>query len=106
MDELIEKVKAWAKKRGIDKQPADAGYRKTVEELGELSSAYSRQNKEMMIDSLGDTTVCLINLATQMGLDFNKCLEYAYNEIKDRTGKIENDVFVKDADLKNGKDNQ
>lgn len=106
MDELIEKVKAWAKERGIDKQPADAGYRKTVEELGELSSAYSRNNKEMMIDSLGDTTVCLINLATQMGLDFNKCLEYAYNEIKDRTGKIENDVFVKDADLKNGKDNQ
>ena len=46
MDELIENVKAWAKERGIDKQPADAGYRKTVEELGELSSAYSRNNKE------------------------------------------------------------
>lgn len=106
MDELIEKVKAWAKERGIDKQSADKGYRKTVEELGELSSAYSRGNREMMIDSIGDTTVCIINLATQMGLDFNKCLEYAYNEIKDRTGKIENGVFVKDADLKNRKDNQ
>lgn len=106
MDELIENVKAWAKERGIDKQPADAGYRKTVEELGELSSAYSRQNKEMMIDSLGDTAVCLINLATQMGLDFNECLEHAYNEIKDRKGKTVNGVFVKDADLKNGKDNQ
>lgn len=106
MDELIENVKAWAKERGIDKQPADAGYRKTVEELGELSSAYSRQNKEMMIDSLGDTAVCLINLATQMGLDFNECLEHAYNEIKDRKGKNVNGVFVKDADLKNGKDNQ
>ena len=106
MDELIENVKAWAKERGIDKQPADAGYRKTVEELGELSSAYSRNNKEMMIDSLGDTAVCLINLATQMGLDFNECLEHAYNEIKDRKGKTVNGVFVKDADLKNGKDNQ
>ena len=41
----------------------------------------------MMIDSLGDTAVCLINLATQMGLDFNECLEHAYNEIKDRKGK-------------------
>lgn len=102
MDELIENVKAWAKERGIDKQPA----RKTVEELGELSSAYSRQNKAMMIDSLGDTAVCLINLATQMGLDFNECLEHAYNEIKDRKGKTVNGVFVKDADLKNGKDNQ
>ena len=99
-------VKAWAKERGIDKQPADAGYRKTVEELGELSSAYSRQNKAMMIDSLGDTAVCLINLATQMGLDFNECLEHAYNEIKDRKGKTVNGVFVKDTDLKNGKDNQ
>lgn len=105
-DQLIENIKAWAKERGIDKQAADAGYRKTVEELGELSSAYSRQNKEMMIDSLGDTTVCLINLATQMGLDFNECLEHAYGEIKNRKGQMVNGVFVKEEDLKNGKDNQ
>lgn len=104
-DQLIEGVKNWAAEREIDKQSADAGYRKTIEELGELSSAYSRQNTEMMADSLGDATVCLINLATQMGLDFKECLEMAYNEISDRKGKMVNGVFVKEADLKNGKDN-
>lgn len=105
LDELIFNIKDWASERGIDKQNPDAGYRKTIEELGELSSAYSRDNKEMMADSLGDATVCLINLATQMGLDFKKCLEMAYNEIADREGKMVNGVFVKEADLKNGKDN-
>lgn len=105
LDQLVENIKAWATEREIDKQSADAGYRKTIEELGELSSAYSRQNTEMMADSLGDATVCLINLATQMGLDFKDCLEMAYNEISDRKGKMVNGVFVKEEDLKNRKDN-
>lgn len=105
VDQLIENVKAWASERDIDKQSADAGYRKTIEELGELSSAYSRSNREMMIDSMGDATVCLINLATQMGLDFKECLAMAYAEISGRAGKMVNGVFVKDEDLKNKKDN-
>lgn len=105
LDQLVDNIKTWASDRGIDKQSPDAGTRKTLEEFGELLSAYSRQNKDDMMDSMGDMTVCLINLATQMGLDFKECLEMAYNEISDRKGKMVNGVFVKEADLKNEKDN-
>ena len=45
-------------------------------------------------------------LAPEFDLEPLDCLEEAYNVIKGRTGKIVNDVFVKDADLKNKKDNQ
>jgi hypothetical protein len=40
--------------------------------------------------------VVLIILANQLGHDFDKCLESAYNEIKDRTGRTENGNFIKD----------
>jgi len=38
----------------------------------------------------------LIGYCLQRGLDFEKCLESAYNEIKGRTGKVVDGVFVKD----------
>ena len=49
-----------------------------------------------LVDGLGDTLVTLIILAAQYGLDLPKCLEYAYNEIKNRTGKTVGGTFIKD----------
>lgn len=39
-------------------------------------------------------------IAMQLGLKFDDCLDYAYNEIKDRKGKLINGMFVKESDLK------
>jgi hypothetical protein len=36
----------------------------------------------------------------QLGVDFNECLKMAYDEIKDRKGKMIDGVFVKEEDLK------
>ena len=47
-------------------------------------------------DAFGDTLVTLIILAAQNGLQLEDCLEYAYNEIKDRTGKTVGGTFIKD----------
>ena len=47
-----------------------------------------------------------IELDSMAKVVLHECLEHAYNEIKDRKGKTVNGVFVKEADLKNGKDNQ
>lgn len=38
-------------------------------------------------------------LAKINGLDVVDCLEYSYNEIKDRKGKMVNGVFIKEEDL-------
>lgn len=42
----------------------------------------------------------LKGFAEQAGYDFTECLEFAYNEIKDRKGEWRNNVFVKESDLK------
>ena len=47
-------------------------------------------------DAFGDTLVTLIILAKQNELKLEDCLEYAYNEIKNRTGKTINGTFIKD----------
>ena len=40
--------------------------------------------------------VVLINIAERNGLTLEQCLEHAYNDIKDRTGRMVDGVFVKD----------
>lgn len=42
----------------------------------------------------------LKGFAEQAGYNFTECLEHSYNEIKDRKGRIINNVFVKESDLK------
>jgi len=72
---------------------------KTTEELGEVASAIARGDKELLQDGIGDVYVCLTILASQNGLNMRECVEQAYNEIKDRKGKMKNGIFVKQQDL-------
>lgn len=44
-------------------------------------------------------TGVLLKVAINEGTTIDECLETAWNEIKDRTGKTVDGVFVKDADL-------
>ncbi|MFC1158729.1 MazG-like family protein [Pasteurella multocida] len=41
----------------------------------------------------------LVYVSAQQGCDFNDCLNKAWNEIKDRKGKMVDGIFVKEADL-------
>ncbi len=47
-------------------------------------------------DAFGDTLVTLIILSAQYDLQLEDCLEVAYNEIKNRTGKTVGGTFIKD----------
>ena len=60
--------------------------------MKEIEKAALNCNKEYSF-------VTLICIAEQLGLKFNDCLDYAYNEIKDRKGKLINGTFVKESDL-------
>jgi hypothetical protein len=42
--------------------------------------------------------VVLINIMVRNGLKMNDCLEVAYNDIKDRKGKMVDGVFIKEGD--------
>ena len=65
--------------------------------MGELSSNICK-GKDIR-DDVGDMMVVLINIMERNGLSMEDCLEVAYDDIKDRKGKMIDGVFVKEADL-------
>ena len=92
-------IKRWEINRGLDKAEPSKQMLKLIEEVGELASGIAKGKKDLIIDSLGDIYVVLYILSIQLKLDFETCVEIAYDEIKDRKGIIKNGVFVKEKDL-------
>jgi hypothetical protein len=70
-----------------------------LEEVSELMKAIRRGDSKMVRDSIGDTAVVLQMIAGIEGHDFVECLEEAYDEIKDRKGRIVGGKWVKETDL-------
>ena len=97
-----ELIKKWAIDRGLDKADPKAQMVKLLEELGELANGINKERQEQIIASIGDVYVVLI-LSMQLGLDVETCIYMAYQEIKDRKGKMINGVFVKEEDLRDVK---
>lgn len=99
METLISKVEKWSIDKGLDKVEASKQALKFFEEAGEVASALARSQQDAFKDGVGDVIVTLIILAQIQGTNLEECLEMAYDEIKDRTGKTVNGVFVKESDL-------
>ena len=100
MNELVLNVEEWAKAKGLDKAESSKQFLKVMEECGEVASALARGQEEELKDGIGDVIVTLIILAQQQGLTVEECLAFAYDEIKNRTGKMVDGVFIKADDLK------
>lgn len=99
MDELITKVEQWAKDKGLDQADSSKQMLKTIEEIGEVAASLARKDEHGLRDGIGDVVVTLIILAMQNDMDLYECLNQAYNEIKGRTGKMVDGIFVKLSDL-------
>ena len=96
-DTLIDNVIEWAKDKNIlVPENANKQMLKVMEEVGETAGALAKNKQEEIKDGIGDSFVTLIILAQQLGLEPTDCLEAAWNEIKNRTGKTVNGVFIKD----------
>lgn len=94
-----ELIKQWAIDRNLHTSDPNKQMLKLVEEFGELGEGMAKGNTPLIIDSLGDMYVVMTILAMQMNIDIEKCIDVAYNEIKDRKGKMIDGVFVKEVDL-------
>jgi NTP pyrophosphatase (non-canonical NTP hydrolase) len=89
-------IRDWARERGIyDKGDPKTQLIKLYEESGELSQALLKNDKSGIIDAIGDSIVVLTNLAELVGTDVETCIQSAYDEISNRTGKMVNGTFVK-----------
>jgi|SRR5699024_4764641 len=100
MEEITEKIRCWAKKHGLNNADAGKQMLKLMEEIGELAEGLAKSNSDEIKDAIGDSFVVLTILAMQLGLSIEDCVSYAYDQIKNRTGKTVNGVFIKSEDLK------
>jgi len=92
----FDSIRIWAKKKGIlDKGDVKTQYIKLQEECGELAKALLENDKEEIIDAIGDCVVVLTNLSKLAGYNIEHCINSAYNVISDRNGKMINGTFKK-----------
>src|SRR5690625_2947557 len=101
IDGLTESIEEWARERDLDSADPNKQMLKLMEEVGELAEGMAKDDMDITIDSIGDIYVVLTILSKQLGFNINYCINEAYNEIKDRKGKMVNGVFVKEVDLQN-----
>lgn len=98
MRDLIDNVEDWAKARKIiPNSTPQAQLLKSLSEMGELADATLKNDREGIVDGIGDVLVTLILYAALQNLDIEECLASAYTEIKDRKGTLTPEgVFVKE----------
>lgn len=98
-NELIEQVQEWSRNKGLDKAAPEKQFLKVIEEVGEVAAAMARNDREELVDGLGDTFVTLIILCQQLEVIPRTALGVAYEVISERTGRMVDGVFVKSEDL-------
>ena len=99
LDTLINLIELWSIDRNIHKSDSTKQALKIFEELGEVASALAKNKPAELKDGIGDVVVTLVILAQQNNLTLEECVQAAYDEIKGRTGKMVDGVFVKSSDL-------
>ncbi len=97
IEEYEELIWKWAVERGLDKVFPITQAKKTLEEARELVEAVEKGNLREIMDAIGDVFVTLVIVARLLNLSLLDCVKLAYEEIKDRKGKIIDGQFVKEA---------
>ena len=93
-------IRQWAEDRNLIKgSDPKSQLLKTMSELGELADGILKNRPAEIIDGLGDTVVTLVIVAAHCGFTIEECIEHAYEEIKDRKGRMENGTFIKEGDI-------
>ena len=95
--DLEVEVIRWASEKGILKNgTTDAQANKTIEEAIETYKAIILDDKEEIVDGLGDIFVTIIIQAKMQNLNLLDCLQTALDVITKRSGKMVKGTFVKD----------
>jgi NTP pyrophosphatase (non-canonical NTP hydrolase) len=90
-------IRAWANERGLyAKGDTKTQTLKLMEEAGEICRAVLKNDHDQVIDGIGDCVVVLTNLAELINVPIEDCIDVAYDEIKNRKGKMVNGTFKKD----------
>lgn len=97
MIERTNDIKQWHRDRNLIDGATDKDQlAKLIQEMGELSDNICKGKN--VADDIGDMIVVLINIAERNNLSLTECVSHAYNDIKDRKGKMIDGIFVKEGD--------
>jgi NTP pyrophosphatase (non-canonical NTP hydrolase) len=96
----FDNIRGWAEARNLieGSKPINQ-ISKLVEELGELATGVNKGKSDLIADGIGDAVVVLTILAKQCGMNIEDCIDLAWNEIKDRKGRMVDGIFIKEEDL-------
>lgn len=96
----FELIRNWAEARNlINGSDSFRQMTKLVEEMGELAHGIAKNRPDEVMDGIGDMVVVLTIMAAQNDMTIEQCIAMAWDEIKDRRGRIVDGVFIKEADL-------
>jgi len=99
MNGLTKAIEVWAINRNLHDGDHKMQLLKIGEEFGELCEGVVKGDVDQERDSIGDLFITLVIYALQRGYHFEGCVLDAYNQIKDRKGRIVNGSFIKEEDL-------
>lgn len=95
----FDDIRNWAQQRNlIAGSDTKSQMLKLAEEMGELAAAIARGKDDEADDAIGDMVVVLTILAAQGDVLIEDCIEKAWQEIKDRKGRMVDGVFRKEGD--------
>ena len=98
MEKLAKKIAKWHHERNLIQGATDKDqFCKLIQEAGELSDNICKGKD--IADDIGDMIVVLINIAERNGLTLEDCMQRAWEDIKDRKGKMIDGIFIKEGDM-------
>ncbi len=93
---LVEQVEQWHWDRNLIDGATDKDQvLKLIQEVGELSDNVCKGQD--IRDDIGDIMVVLINILVRNQLTLEECLQVAYDDIKNRKGRMVDGIFVKEG---------
>ena len=97
-DDYVNKIVGWHHDRNLIEGSTDKDqFAKLIQEAGELSDNICK-GKDVS-DDIGDMVVVLLNIAERNKLSLTECLSKAWDDIKDRKGRMVDGIFIKETDL-------
>lgn len=95
LEDYEQKIVGWHHDRNLIEGATDKDQLcKLVQEVGELSDNICKGRS--VADDIGDCIVVLVNIAERNKLTLKDCMEVAWNDIKDRKGKMVDGIFIKE----------
>jgi len=93
-----EAIWGWATDRNlIEGSTIEGQLGKLAEEMKELLDAIEKHDSRETQDAIGDMVVVLTVICEKLDLSLQRCMSAAFDEIKDRKGRMVDGQFVKEV---------